>query len=221
MDREQQKQAQARAQAFDQKPRDAALTEHPTLKTAYAVEDQMRSAVAAAKPINPMVEQTINHMIHRDLAAAIRRGIEPHFGPRTQEAVRFQVAYRSMEHVAGEKMRDANRPTTVPEQAKLNLSQEHRELLVRAAESAIGPRAPGAGNLGNDKIQAREIAGTLATLDYPKAANPFAEKSLQEIYSRQLQHRAFVDEKSNRQSGAERDGAKAAAEVAKASDRDR
>lgn len=189
------------ARIYRSEARDKALQAYPQLKVAYAAEDKLRAIAAEAKPITPAVAVLIDQSVRTSVESAIRRGAEPQVTPQGAAALRFHVAHRSLEHAVGHRL--------MHKDSALQLSPEHRELLVRHAESAMtrvvsNPR--GVDALSNDKILAREVAGSLATLDHPKVANPFVEKSLRDIYDRQIQYKEHLAARDNqKQRPADRD----------------
>lgn len=172
------------ARVYLAQPREAALKEHPSLKSAYVAEDELRRIASEAKPLTPAVGKTIDSLIRQSIYDHLKRGIEPTISPRASENLQYQVAAHSLEHVVGERLL---RP-----ESTLTITPQHRTLLVARAEAEIAAKG---GKLENGKIQAREIAGNLATLDYPKADNPFGEKSLAQIYERQQQYLTHVAER--------------------------
>ena len=171
--------AVARSRVFLTTPRDQAVKEHPDLKTAYDVKDQLQKIATDAKPINPTVQIQVENTIQKSVAAAIARGNVPTISEKTPEQVRFQVAYASAEHVAG--VRRINPEST------LSISKDHRQILIGHAERSIAiPTNPQRPELVAEvHMRARETAGLVGLLDMPKSDNPFKADALKDAYNQQ------------------------------------
>lgn len=75
--------------------------------------------------------------------------------------------------------------------ARLQMTAEQRTTLIAFAESNISPTTSDAEQLRKlalGRVQAQYVAGSLATLDGPKAPSPFKDQDLTRIYQQQQQY---------------------------------
>jgi len=169
-----------KSRAFLTVPKDQTLQKHPELSSAYAVRDELQKIARDAKPYNDTVRIQVDNTIQKSVAAAVARGQEPTIGDQARNNVRFQVAYASAEHVAGARRIDPS--------SKANISGEHREILIKHAESSAqtsaNSRKPEVAEL---QTRARETAGLVGLLDMPKTDNPFKAEALKAAYTQQQQ----------------------------------
>lgn len=165
-----------KSRAFLTQNRDEALKRFPELSKAYEVRDQLQNVVREAKPVNETVRLQVETTINRNVAASLSKGAEPQIRENTIDAVRFQVAYQSAEHVAGARRLDPS--------STANITPEHRSILVNHAEKAI--RIPGQSDAAEEhKIRARETAALVGLLDMPRSNNPFSATELKQSYAHQ------------------------------------
>lgn len=166
-----------KSRAFLSQSREQVLAKHPELDKAYAVRDELQKVARDTRPINDTVRQQVETTIQRSIASAIAQGREPAVRASSVDAVKFQVAYQSAEHAAGERRLFAN--------STANITPEHRTILVNHAEKAI--RTPSTGNDAAVEIhtRARETASLVGLLDMPSANNPFKADELKQAYSNQ------------------------------------
>lgn len=156
------------AAAYTSQPRDKVLKAHPHLAAAYAAEDRLRQVAQEARPVSPAVDNLIDGIIRQNIAGAIKRGVAPQVRDETAKALTLQVAYRNLDHVVGARALDAN--------SKLNVSDEHRQLLVSVAERTVGTEKP----TGIDPLRTARL---LAQADFPRQENPFKDKALAAQYT--------------------------------------
>lgn len=170
---------EAAARAYLVTPRQEALQAHPKLAVAYTAEDRLMDAAREAKPLTPAVQLKVENTIRSSVASAVSRGQEPQAGDKAISAVRLQVAIDSAEHAVGQRRLNPD--------SKLNISTEHRELLVKHAEQTVrtapDPARPGLSE--SQALRAREIAGNVGLLDMPRTENPFKHQDLKAAYDTQ------------------------------------
>lgn len=169
-----------RSKAFLTQTKDQVLQRFPDLAKAYEVRDELQRIARDALPINETVSKQLDVRLQQTVAAAVARGSEPKIVPSTAEAVRFQVAYASAEHAVGSRRLD---PAST-----VNISPQHREILVRHAEKSIATsNADRPAATAEVQTRARETAGLVGLLDLPKTNNPFKNDDLKQSYTVQQQ----------------------------------
>ena len=181
-------QLKAEAIAYKTLPREQALKEHPTLKPAYAAEDAMRKVAERARPANETVAKQVDGMIKDTVAARVQVGQSVEVDYKLANAVRYQVASRSLDHAVGEKM--------IHPERHIKLDPVHRDLLVSRADAVmrnVEGKVATIQEPDRASLAARDIAGRIAQLDGKSAENPFTSKTLAQEYKQQQDRSGGAD----------------------------
>lgn len=114
------------AKAFLTQPRDQAES-NPRLVAAYRAFDALQDKAIDAAPRNDSVERSVDLSIRQSIAARLASGKTIEISEASVDAVRFQVAARSLDSALQDRQFD---PSKEP-----RIDPEHRRILVRHAEA--------------------------------------------------------------------------------------
>lgn len=168
-------QNKADKQAYLTLPRDQA-EKAPRVAAAHHAADALRRVADQAQPRNEKVAEQVDKVIQNTVIQRLETGRPLEIDRPMVEAVRYNVALKSLDNALSQQIIDAK-----PQQ----LHPEHRDILVTRAEGvmrAIDGRVPMVQPVSQAQKEAQLIAQRLATLDGPKAQAPFRHNELTKTY---------------------------------------
>lgn len=168
-------QNKADAKAFATLPRDQA-ERNPRAAAAHQAADTLKRVAEQAQPRNEKVAEQVHKVIQNTMQQRLESGKPIEIDRPMVEAVRFNVALKSLDNALTDQMVSAKAQP---------LNQQHRDILVNRAEGvmrAIDGKVSMALPPSQAQKEAQVIAQRLAVLDGPKAQAPFKHNELSKTY---------------------------------------
>lgn len=152
-------------------------TNNPRIAAAYAAYDALRNKAAEAGPRTDAVEKSVDQSIKNTIAGRMVSGKPMEISQQSVDAVRYQVAARSLDSALEARQLNPDRP--------VKIEPEHRKIIVdytdRVAQAAEGrvtniePKSPAF-------QEAERMAKQLAKHDGARTESPFASNALSSTY---------------------------------------